>query len=127
MSDSAQNQRVMGRRSLLRAVPALTATAVVAPSLLGQASSVSAQATPTPEETMRTITVTGTGIVNVKPDIATVSVGVMKTAVELGDAQGQVTDALAAITKTITDAGIDEKDVVTSAYSVYPVPSYDDD
>ena len=127
MSDSAQHQRVLGRRSLLRAVPALTASAVVAPALLGQALPASAQATPTPEETIRTISVTGTGIVNVEPDIATVSVGVMKTATELADAQDQVSDALAAITKTITDAGIAAKDVVTSDYSVYPIPNYDDD
>ncbi|MGC4107472.1 MAG: SIMPL domain-containing protein [Thermomicrobiales bacterium] len=127
MSDSAQNQRVMGRRSLLRSAPAFAAAAVVAPTVLGQASSVSAQSTPTPEETMRTIAVTGTGIVNVEPDVATITVGVTKTASELADAQGQVIDALESITKTITDAGIDKKDVVTSGYSVYPIARYDND
>lgn len=128
MSESAQNQRVMGRRSLLRAVPAFTAAAVVAtPALMSPAASVAAQSTPTSStDVMRTIAVSGIGIVNVKPDVATVTVGVLKTAELLDDAQTQVIDALAAITKTITDAGIEDKDVVTSGYSVNPIAKYDD-
>ncbi|MGC4191266.1 MAG: SIMPL domain-containing protein [Thermomicrobiales bacterium] len=127
MSDSAQNQRVLGRRSLLRAVPAFTATAVVTPTLLGQSSSVAAQSTPTPEETMRTIAVSGTGIVNVKPDVASITVGVMKSAELLEDAQKDVTDALATMTKAFTDAGVAGKDVVTSSYYVNPIAKYDND
>ena len=76
---------------------------------------------------MRTISVTGTGIVTVDPDVATFTVGVMKVATELADAQTQVVTALESITKTITDAGIDAKDVVTSGYSVNPIANYDND
>lgn len=127
MNDSTQSRSVLGRRSLLRSVPALTVAAVAAPALLGSTPSVAAQATPTPEETMRTIAVTGTGIVSVKPDIAIVTVGVQETNESLETAQNAVIDALNAMMKTITDAGVAEKDVVTSGYNVSPIPNYDSD
>lgn len=129
MNDSAQ-ERVLGRRSLLRTVPALAAAAIVAPAMLGQASSVSAQSTPDSSdgnEIVRSITVTGTGIVNVKPDVATIAVGVAKSGASLQETQNAVTDVLNAMLKTIKDAGIADKDVVTSGYNVYPVPKYDND
>ena len=127
MNEPVQSRPSLGRRSLLRSVPALTVAAVAAPALLGHAPSVAAQATPSSDETMRTIAVTGTGIVSVKPDIATVTVGVTESNESLEAAQNAVIDALSAMMKTVTDAGIAEKDVVTSGYNVSPIPNYDSD
>jgi len=87
-----------------------------------------AQSTPTAggEDLVRTISVSGTGIVSVTPDLATISVGVQTNAVELSDAQDENSKAIAAVTEAVIAAGVAEDDVQTSGYNVYPVTEYDD-
>ncbi len=69
---------------------------------------------------MNTITVEGTGKAATIPDIATIDFSVTETAATVADAQAAATkktnDALAAVAKL----GIDDKDVKTVSYNVYP-------
>jgi uncharacterized protein YggE len=89
---------------------------------------VSAQ-TPEPgaETITRTISVSGTGVVKVDPDTASISLGVIANDESLEVAQETVSTGLASITQSLTDAGIAAEDIQTNSYSVYPVPEYDRD
>jgi uncharacterized protein YggE len=89
------------------------------------ASHASAQSTPEPTSDIRTISVSGTGRVNVDPDTADVILGVETTNASLEAAQNEVTESLASVTKVLTDAGVVAEDIVTSSYNIYPVPEYD--
>lgn len=79
------------------------------------------------EETVRTITVSGTGTVRLDPDTARIDLGVMANNESLEVAQTEVTDGLAAVTQVLTDAGVSPEDLTTTSYNVYPVPQYDRD
>ncbi len=85
-----------------------------------------AQGTPAPGEAPRTISVSGTGIVTVAPDLATIGVGVQSKSKSLATAQGDNSTAVTSVTKVLTDAGIDKKDIQTSGYNIYPVSKNDD-
>lgn len=86
-----------------------------------------AQATPEAGGgTPGTISVTGVGEVIVVPDTANIQIGVQVFSQELADAQAQSTEQMTAIIDTITEAGIDEKDIQTSNYSVSIRQQYDD-
>lgn len=88
----------------------------------------SAQSTPVPAaETIRTISVNGTGTVKVDPDTAQLDLGVIANDESLEVAQTDVTEGLASITQVLTDAGIAPEDLATTSYNVYPVPEYDRD
>ena len=72
----------------------------------------------------RTISVTGTGVSYLTPDIATIMIGVnsrgenVSAALQENNAQAQaIADALIAM-------GIDAKDIQTSNFSVYPQQNY---
>ncbi len=86
-----------------------------------------AQSTPVPQSDIRTISVSGTGRVNVDPDTTDVSLGVETTNASLEAAQTEVTEGLASVTKILTDAGVAAEDIVTSSYDIYPIPEYDRD
>ena len=75
---------------------------------------------PTPDPKIPTIQVTGTGSVQVKPDTASISIGV---STEDGNAQNAVSRNNAATAKVISEleaAVIEKKDLKTSNFSVYP-------
>ena len=75
---------------------------------------------PTPDPKIPTIQVTGTGSVQVKPDTASISIGV---STEDGNAQNAVSRNNAATAKVISElqaAAIEKKDLKTSNFSVYP-------
>lgn len=84
-----------------------------------------AQSTPVPTSDIRTIAVSGTGRVNVDPDTADVTLGVQTTNVSLEEAQTEVSENLASVTRVLTEAGVAAEDIVTSSYTIYPVPEYD--
>jgi uncharacterized protein YggE len=86
-----------------------------------------AQATPvTPAaNTSGTISVTGVGEVIVTPDTASIQIGVQVFSEELADAQKKSNDQIAAIITTLKDAGIKERDIQTSNYSVSVRQQYD--
>ncbi len=71
------------------------------------------------------VSVTGSGVVYVSPDIAYINIGVRSQAdtvveaLELNNAQAK------AIKDTLIAEGIDEKDIQTSSFNVYPQSDYD--
>lgn len=66
------------------------------------------------------ISVTGTGESYAIPDIASFSYSVSADAPTVGEAQNMVTSKMNAILDEVKKLGVDEKDIQTSNYSVYP-------
>lgn len=73
----------------------------------------------------RTITVTGSGEVSVKPDLATVSVGVVTEADSAADAVSNNNRRMAQLFETLKTQGIAEKDIQTANFSLQPRYKYD--
>jgi uncharacterized protein YggE len=73
------------------------------------------------------IWVTGTGKVAVVPDVAVLSLGVQVQMDTLEAAQQQAADSMDAIMSALDSYNIDEKDIQTSNYSIYPVWNWDKD
>lgn len=71
-----------------------------------------------------TITVTGEGKAISLPDVATFSFTVSADAKTVSEAQEAVTKKIEAIIKGLAGIGIEEKDIKTTNYSVYPKYSY---
>lgn len=71
-----------------------------------------------------TITVSGKGEVFAVPDIATFSVSVQEEAKEVKNAQEAATSKVNAIIAYLKSAGVEEKDIKTADYSVYPQYDY---
>lgn len=71
-----------------------------------------------------TITVSGEGEVFAVPDTATFSVTVQEEAKEVADAQDEATAKSNAIVAYLKQQGIEEKDIRTTDYSVYPQYDY---
>lgn len=117
--------RTMLKRRLGQLVGPLALLGVMVASQLP--ASAAAQATPEARPgTAGTISVTGVGEVVVVPDTASIQIGVQVFALELADAQRQSTEQMNAIIDTITEAGIDRKDIQTSNYSVSIRQQYDE-
>lgn len=76
-------------------------------------------------EPQRTISTFGTGVVTVEPDMAQFSIGMEARNETLKPAQDEVTNEANAITAALLEAGVDEKDIVTSSYQVTPENKYD--
>jgi len=74
----------------------------------------------------RTITVTGTGMVTLTPDIAYVSIGVHSQDPSAAAAMADNNAKAAAVIAVIQAAGIEARDIQTTNFSVYPQPVYDD-
>lgn len=78
------------------------------------------------EETQRNlITVTGTGIVKVKPDIAYVNIGVETRNADAKKAQQENARTMDNVMQKIKSYGIKEEDIKTISYNFYPVERYD--
>jgi uncharacterized protein len=71
-----------------------------------------------------TINVTGEGEVFAIPDIASFSFTISADAKTVSEAQEQVTDKMETVIGAIRGLGIEEKDIKTTDYSVYPRYSY---
>ncbi len=67
-----------------------------------------------------TLTVTGTAVVEVAPDIATISLGVTTNGTTAAAAMSANNDALSAVLARIRAAGIEDRDVQTSNLSLNP-------
>lgn len=76
-------------------------------------------------ETVRTISVTGTGVVTIVPDLARVNIGVRTEAENVGDALEENNRQAEAISASLQDLGVEEKDIQTSNFNVYPSDRYD--
>ena len=72
-----------------------------------------------------TVSVSGKGEAFAAPDVATFTFSVSADAAAVSDAQDTVTKKTDAITKALKDLGVDDKDIQTSDYSVYPKYKYE--
>jgi len=70
------------------------------------------------------VTVSGEGEVFAVPDIATFSFGVIEQAETVGEAQKTATDKINAVIEYLKEQGIEEKDIRTVSYNVYPRYEY---
>ncbi len=70
-----------------------------------------------------TFNVVGEGSVVVKPDIATIVVGVQANGATVKQAQDQMNTIINQVSQDIKKLGVDGKDIQTNSYNIYP--SYD--
>lgn len=77
------------------------------------------------DPTYNSISVSGVGEAVSLPDVATFSFTVSRDAKLVSDAQGQVTGKMDAILAGLEALGIEEKDIKTTDYSVYPKYTYE--
>jgi uncharacterized protein len=96
------------------------AVGLLAASLAGPALG-TARAQSDSEEPTRMISVTGTGRVFLKPDIADVSLGVVVQAREALEASQRAAEAMDAVIAALLDLGIAEEDIQTTQLSLNPV------
>jgi uncharacterized protein YggE len=68
----------------------------------------------------RSVTVSGHGKVTVKPDTASLSLGVSVTASKANDALRQAANKADTLIKVLTSAGVSKDDITTSGVSLYP-------
>ena len=78
-----------------------------------------------PQPPLRTITVTGTGMVTLTPDIAYIYIGVQTQDASATVAMNDNNTRAAAIIAAIKNAGVADKDVQTTNFSIYPQQQYD--
>lgn len=78
------------------------------------------------EQMAPSISVSADGKAVVKNDIATVDIGVTKSAADASEAQNLATEAMNSLTAAIKELGIAAEDLQTSSYYVYPQYDYDD-
>lgn len=109
-------------RPSLRWLAAGLAAGLLAATFLGAgASTTQAQSDADTDETLRTLSVSGTGRVKTAPDVADISIGVTERAKEAAAASRQAASAMDAVVKSLLEAGIDEKDIQTTNLSLNPV------
>ena len=72
------------------------------------------------------IAVAGEGSVSVAPDIALVNLGVEVTAGTVADARSQAADAMDAMQGAMNDEGVEDKDIQTQYFNIYPQYQYAD-
>lgn len=73
-----------------------------------------------------TISVNGKGETVSIPDVATFSFSVNETAKTVAEAQTKATDRTNAALKAVRDAGVEDKDIKTTSYSINPHYDYQD-
>lgn len=71
-----------------------------------------------------TITVSGKGEINVKPDIATVSFSITEENMDVAKASDAVNTKIAKVVENLKANGVDEKDIKTTDYNIYPRYDY---
>ena len=77
------------------------------------------------EETLKaTITVTGEGEIFASPDIATLSVAVEMEKPTVAEAQKEATEKINSIIAFLKESDVEDKDVRTENYSIYPQYEY---
>lgn len=103
---------------------ALAASLALAPLFLASSGPVMAQSQ-TPSQTQRLIAMTGTGEVTAAPDMVTVSVGVVEIEPTAAAALNANTAKMTTLMQMLKDAGIAEKDIQTSNFSVNPRYDFD--
>ena len=113
------------RRGLIVAVMA----ALIGASVIGGIGlrAAAQEATPTSGMTSggSTVSVNGNGLVTITPDAASISVGVNVIDANLTEAQAAATSSMTAVIDALKAAGVEEKDIQTTNYSVSVLQEYD--
>ena len=78
-----------------------------------------------PQPFQRTITVTGTGMVTLTPDIAYITIGVHSQDASASVAMTSNNTSAQAVIAAIKAAGVADKDIQTTNFSIYPQQQYD--
>lgn len=92
--------------------------------VIGLLAACSPSAAPSPEN-MRTMSVNGVGRVTIVPDMATINIGVRTESEAVADALEGNTAQANAIARVLKNMGIEEKDIQTSNFNIYPSERYD--
>ncbi len=71
-------------------------------------------------EMKNSISVSGKGEVSIIPDVATFTFGAQETAKTVADAQKKVTEKIDSALTIVKDSGVEEKDIKTTSYNIYP-------
>ncbi len=79
---------------------------------------------PAISQSVNVITVSGKGEVLATPDIANISFGVSEESLVVSDAQKKATDKTNAILAFLKKNGVEDKDVKTTSYNIYPRYEY---
>lgn len=74
----------------------------------------------------RTITIDAVGKVTAKPDIAQLSVGMDSIAPTVAEAQKKNTEVMNNLTAKVKALGVEDKDIQTTNYNIYPQYDYTD-
>lgn len=72
------------------------------------------------------LSVTGSGVVQVKSDLAIISIGVREAATDVLEAQSAVNNKIAAVRQALLDAGAEESELNTDSISIYANYDYTD-
>ncbi len=119
----SSNTRTLAIRTLLIAAVAVLAILAGIPALLGGLS-------PQPftqaaaSDQVHGVTVQGTGRVTLKPDLATLSLGVTTQAKSAAQAQSNASKAMTAIIAAVKKQGVADADMVSDSISLYPTYDY---
>lgn len=73
---------------------------------------------------MRTINVSGQGLTYITPDVAYVYIGVHSQSESVADALTENNNQAAAVSAALKGMGVDEKDIQTTNFNVYPMQQY---
>lgn len=79
------------------------------------------------DKSERTILVSGQGKVAVKPDIAVTSLGLTTEATTVSEAQKKNTETMNKLIAKLKELGIEDKDIQTVNYNIYPRYDYTDE
>lgn len=82
---------------------------------------VTAQSQGEGDDTVRSISVTGTGRIKAEPDVADISLGVTKQGDEAAEASSKAAEAMESMIAALLEMGIDEADIQTTNLSLNPL------
>jgi uncharacterized protein YggE len=117
-----QNPISISRAAVTLGSVGLIALAIVAAPMLNGAPRTALAADPTTNE--HVISVSGTGKITVKPDIADVSLGVQTQAASAKAARDQAAQVMNSVLAALHSLGIADDDIQTSTISISPVYDY---
>ncbi len=72
------------------------------------------------------ITARGNAVINVDPDMVSVTANAQVTADTVSQAQTQMSEIIKAVTESLLALGVQEEDIVTQDYSYYPSYNYEE-
>lgn len=78
------------------------------------------------EQSIRTMTVSGTGVVTMTPDIAYITIGVHTEGGDASEAVSENNTQTEAVIDALQASGVDEVDIQTTNFSIFPQQQFDD-